>query len=220
MEVLTMAKLEKLESWEGVEIPILEIPMKEVEVKEEDPRNEEIEIPKLEVKEEYERRVITKLSQDERYENLVKSMKMTVLKRMYPRCEHPLGELKKEISRNLYNLILCIRNEYVLPTYYILRSTRFFNPIARKIIKRSKKEYIDPNNKWIKIEDQEKIYELLGTLRTQDDWNKVQAAYGTRTNTIGINFTGDLKGTFKDSLTGKGELERVKNILATNRIIY
>ena len=72
--------------------------------------------------------------------------------------------------------------------------------------------------------DEDKIYELLGTLKTQDDWNKVQAAYGIRTNTIGINFTGDLKATFKDQLTGTligtGELERVKNILATNRIIY
>ena len=45
---------------------------------------------------------------------------MTVLKRMYPRCEHPLGELKKEISRNLYNYILSIFGcPYLLNNNYV-----------------------------------------------------------------------------------------------------
>jgi hypothetical protein len=67
--------------------------------------------------------------------------------------------------------------------------------------------------------DEDKIYTLLRTLRNQDDWTKVQAAYGIRENTIGINFTGGLKPTFEDSLTSS-EVQSIKNVLAKKGITY
>ena len=104
--------------------------------------------------------VIRTLGHQYRYAHFVPSLKTTVLKTMFPKSQQPLSDFKKNMSLEQY--ILSVRNEYVLPVYYVLRSTRFFNPIAKKIVNRSKKEYMDPNNKWVTLEDQRKVYQLFG----------------------------------------------------------
>lgn len=108
-----------------------------------------------------------------RYEYLIPSIKTTVLKTMFPGSAHPVRDLKETMSKGrLEEYILCVRNEYLLPVYYVLRSTRFFQPIAKKMVTRSKKEYVDPNFKWVSLEDQRKVYKLFGfsgTSQSNDD---------------------------------------------------
>lgn len=99
----------------------------------------------------------------DRYEYLAPSIMTTVLKTLFPKSTHPVRDLNETMSMaRLEEYIRTVRNGYLLPTYYVLRSTRFFNPIAKKILLRSKKEYVDPNYHWVSLEDQRRVYNLFG----------------------------------------------------------
>lgn len=102
----------------------------------------------------------------DKYPLLLASMETTVLKTMYPNSAQPLQTLKTNIHNQLVEYILCVRNVYVMPLYYVLRSTRFFNPISKTRIHRKKNEYIDPDFKWVSLEDQRKVYQLIGLTGT------------------------------------------------------
>jgi hypothetical protein len=70
--------------------------------------------------------------------------------------------LKTNVKSQLFDYVLCVRNGYIMPLYYVMRSTRFFNPISKTRIHRKKNEYIDPDFKWVSLEDQRKVYQLFG----------------------------------------------------------
>jgi len=62
----------------------------------------------------------------------------------------------------------------------------------------------------------------LATLRNQDDWNQVQAAYGVRTLTCWASgdVTGRLKYCFEDEMTGSEVSGYVKDVLSGKGITY
>ena len=104
----------------------------------------------------------------EQYVYMVPSLKITVLKTMYPQSSHPLGELQRDLKsdgtlgRTLLEYVLCVRNAYLLPVYSVLKSTHFYNPVTRTRVPRKKNQPMDPGFSRVSVEDQRKVYQLFG----------------------------------------------------------
>ena len=68
-----------------------------------------------------------------KYPYFIASVKNTVAKSLFPKAEHPLGNLKESLKTpyGLTNFIAEVRNQYIKPLFYVLKSTAYFNPITK-----------------------------------------------------------------------------------------
>jgi hypothetical protein len=99
-----------------------------------------------------------------KYPYFIASVKNTVAKSLFPKAEHPLGNLKESLKTpyGLTNFISEVRNQYIKPLFYVLKSTAYFNPITKTRVPIKKGERIDPNLAFVALGDQVKVYKLFG----------------------------------------------------------
>jgi len=88
----------------------------------------------------------------------------SVQRDLFPRTELPLSQLKQSLTtqQGVFNFVQSVRN-YIKPLFYVLKSTKYYNPITKtRIPPKTKSEPIDPNFQYISLEDQLKVYRLFG----------------------------------------------------------
>lgn len=87
----------------------------------------------------------------------------TVQKDLFPRAEFPLGSLKQSLTtpEGLNNYVQCVRN-YIKPLFYVLKSTKFYNPVTKTRVSPKKTDRVDPNFQYVSLSDQLKVYKLFG----------------------------------------------------------
>jgi hypothetical protein len=100
----------------------------------------------------------------QKYPYFLAGIEGTILKELFPTSEHPLGSLKQYLStqEGLVDYALKIRNNYIMPLFYVLKSTTYYNPITKTRVPIKKGERIDPNLSYVNNEDQVKVYKLFG----------------------------------------------------------
>jgi hypothetical protein len=88
----------------------------------------------------------------------------TVHKELFPKSQHPFADLKELLTtpEGIEQYIHTVRNSYIKPLFYVLKSTRFFNPMTKMRVPIKKGERVDPNLAYVSIEDQKKVYKLFG----------------------------------------------------------
>lgn len=99
-----------------------------------------------------------------RYPYFMASVRNTVAKSLFPKAEHPLGNLKDILKKSsgLINFMAEVRNNYIKPLFYVLKSTAYFNPITKTRVPPKKSERVDPNLAHVALGDQIKVYKLFG----------------------------------------------------------
>uniref|UniRef100_A0A6C0JJW0 Uncharacterized protein n=1 Tax=viral metagenome TaxID=1070528 RepID=A0A6C0JJW0_9ZZZZ len=99
-----------------------------------------------------------------KYPYFIASVKGTVAKALFPKAEHPLGSLKDSLKTpyGLTNFMSEVRNNYIKPLFYVLKSTAYFNPITKTRVPPKKSERVDPNLAFVALGDQVKVYKLFG----------------------------------------------------------
>lgn len=87
----------------------------------------------------------------------------TVQKELFPRADFPLGNLKNALTTQtgINNYVDVVRN-HIKSMFYVLKSTKYYNPVTKSRIPPKKKEYVDPNFQHVALNDQLKIYKLFG----------------------------------------------------------
>jgi hypothetical protein len=98
------------------------------------------------------------------YPYFLAGLEGTVLKEMFPSSEFPLGNLKEaiKIPNGLLQYIITVRS-YVKSVFYVLKSTKHYNPVTKSHVPPKKTDRIDPMlMSSVKSEDQLKVYHLFG----------------------------------------------------------
>lgn len=97
------------------------------------------------------------------YPYFLASVEGTVQKELFPRAEFPLGNLKQSLTTQtgLNNYVDVVRS-HIKSMFYVLKSTKFYNPVTKSRIPPKKKEYVDPNFQHVALNDQLKLYKLFG----------------------------------------------------------
>jgi len=103
-----------------------------------------------------------------KYPYFIASIQGTVLRTMFPKADKPGGELKKMLESGsvsgLTEFVVTLRNGVIMPMFYVLKSTKFFNPISkiRSNPKKSKERFDPMLLNSVSLEDQVKMYRLFG----------------------------------------------------------
>ena len=100
----------------------------------------------------------------EMYPYFLAGIEGTVKNELFPRTECYVRDVKKftETPSGLLLYARHVRN-YIKSMFYVLKSTRYFNPISKvRVPPKKKGEYIDPNLQYVNLEDQLKVYRLFG----------------------------------------------------------
>ena len=98
------------------------------------------------------------------YPYFMASVEGTVLRELFPKSQYPIADLKHLVStpEGLCCYVQCVRNRYIKPLFYILKSTKYFNPLTKTRVPPKKGERVDPGLAHVTIEDQKKVYNLFG----------------------------------------------------------
>ena len=100
----------------------------------------------------------------EMYPYFLAGIEGTIRNELFQRTEYPIRDLKKlvETSIGLLHYVRNVRN-YINSMFYVLKSTKYFNPVSKTRVPPKKKgEYVDSNFQFINIQDQLKVYRLFG----------------------------------------------------------
>ena len=100
----------------------------------------------------------------EMYPYFLAGIEGTIKNELFPRAQFPIRDLKKfiETQTGLLHYVRQARN-YIKSMFYVLKSTKYFNPVSKTRVPPKKKgEYIDPNFQFVNISDQLKVYKLFG----------------------------------------------------------
>ena len=87
----------------------------------------------------------------------------TVQKDLFPRSEFPLKNIKQSLTTpaGLNNYAHSVRN-YINSLFYVLKSTKYYNPVTKMRVPPKKTDRIDPNFQYVSLNDQLKVYRLFG----------------------------------------------------------
>jgi len=145
------------DDWESCEIPVLALPTP-TPIVVTTPTTVVVEVPTIPT----ETRIPVK-NIYEMYPYFLAGVEGTVQKEIFPRAEFPLGNLKQSLttSSGLNNYVYTVRN-HIKSMFYVLKSTKFYNPVTKSRIPPRKKEYVDPNFQHVALNDQLKLYKLFG----------------------------------------------------------
>lgn len=97
------------------------------------------------------------------YPYFLASVQGTIPKDLFPRADFPLGNLKQSLTTQtgINNYVHAVRN-HIKSMFYVLKSTKFYNPVAKTRVPPKKREPVDPNFQHVALKDQLKIYKLFG----------------------------------------------------------
>ena len=98
------------------------------------------------------------------YPYFMAGLEGTVFREMFPFSEYPLADLKKtlEMQGGLVQYISTVRS-YVKSLFYVLKSTKYYNPIVKSRVPLKKGDIIDQKLlSSVKNEDRIKVYRLFG----------------------------------------------------------
>jgi hypothetical protein len=103
----------------------------------------------------------------EKYPYFKAGLHGTLLRQLYPDATKPLGELKRDLASGkitLSDIVMAVRNDYIMPLYNVAKSTKYFNPVARKFVPQDdKRERVDPKLRThVSLDDQLRFYRLFG----------------------------------------------------------
>ena len=102
-----------------------------------------------------------------KYPYFMAGLQGTLLKQLYPRSALPIGDLKRDLASgklSLQDVVIAVRNDYIMPLYNVTKSTKYFNPVSKmRVPITNKKERFDPKLlTHVSLEDQLKVYRLFG----------------------------------------------------------
>jgi len=102
-----------------------------------------------------------------KYPYFMAGLQGTLLKQLYPRSALPIGDLKRDLASgklSLQDVVMAVRNDYIMPLYNVTKSTKYFNPVSKmRVPITNKKERFDPKLlTHVSLEDQLKVYRLFG----------------------------------------------------------
>jgi len=101
-----------------------------------------------------------------KYPYFMAGVQGTLLKQLFPLAKFPEGELKKRVetepTKTLTDIVMAVRNDYIMPLFQVAKSTRYFNPVTKTRVPAGKKERVDPNLAYVSLDDQLRFYRLFG----------------------------------------------------------
>jgi len=102
-----------------------------------------------------------------KYPYFLAGLEGTIARTLFPRSGSPKADLKQHLtihsSGNTDNYVAIIRNSYIRPMFYVLKSTKYYNPITKtRVPPKTRTERVDPNNGFVTVADQKRVYNLFG----------------------------------------------------------